>query len=66
VLYEEHMDLLNAEEFYRVIHRMDHNHPGRPEYPEPFTWSYLGTYLEVNGPFSEEGETLDHIEEGGS
>ena len=65
-LYGERRDLLQAEEFYRVIHRMNHNRPGRPEYPEPFTWSYLGAYLEVNGPFSEEGETLDapdHAEE---
>jgi hypothetical protein len=49
-LYEERRDLLQAEEFYRVIHRMDHNSPGRPTYPEPFTWTYLGTYLEENEP----------------
>jgi hypothetical protein len=54
-LYEERRDLLQAEEFYQVIHRMDHNTPGRPTYP-PFTWSYLGTYLEVNGPLSEESD----------
>ena len=53
-LYEERRDLLQAEEFYRVIYRMDHNRPGRPEYPEPFTWPYLGAYLEVNGPLLEE------------
>jgi len=52
-LYGERQDLLRAEEFYRVIHRMDHNRPGKPEYPE-FTWSYLGTYLEVNEPLLEE------------
>ena len=53
-LYGERVDLLQAEEFYRVIHRMDHNRPGRPEYPNPFTWSDLGAYLEVNGPLREE------------
>ena len=52
-LYGERRDLLQAEEFYRVIHRMDHNRPGKPEYLE-FTWSYLGAYLEDNGPLSEE------------
>ena len=53
-LYGERVDLLQAEEFYRVIHRMDHNRPGRPEYPNPFTWSDLGAYLEVNEPLLEE------------
>jgi hypothetical protein len=54
-LYGEHRDLLQAEEFYRVVHRMDHNMPGRPAYPEPFTWTDLGAYLKKNGPLLEEG-----------
>jgi len=45
-LHGERRDLLKAEEFYRVVHRMDHNQVGRPSYPEPFTWQYLGAYLE--------------------
>jgi hypothetical protein len=53
-LIGERRDLLQAEEFYRVVHRMDHNRPGRPEYPEPLTWSYLWAYLETNGPSLEE------------
>ena len=54
-LYEERRDLLEAEEFYRVIYRMDHNMPGRPAYPEPFTWTDLEAYLKKNGPLLEEG-----------
>jgi hypothetical protein len=61
-IYEERRDLLQAEELYRVAHRMDHNRPGRPEYPEPFTWSYLRAYLEANGPLEKGGE--DTIPEG--
>jgi gentisate 1,2-dioxygenase len=53
-LTEERRDLLQAEELYKVIHRMDHNRPGRPEYPKPLTWSYLEAYLEENGPLLEE------------
>ncbi len=63
-LYEERRDLLQAEEFYRVIHRMDHNRPGRPEYPEPFAWPYLGAYLEVNGPL-EVGALKSSFRKGG-
>ena len=54
-LYEERRDLLEAEEFYRVIHRMDHNMHGRPAYPESFTWTDLEAYLKKNGPLLEEG-----------
>ena len=44
-LVETRRDLWLAEEFYRVIWRMDHNQPGRPSYPEPFTWGTLEAYL---------------------
>ena len=44
-LYDERCDMWLAEEFYRIIWRMDHNRPGRPSYPEPFTWGTLEAYL---------------------
>jgi len=53
-LIGERRDLLQSEELYRVVHRMDHNRPGRPEYPEPLTWAYLEAYLETNGPLLDE------------
>jgi hypothetical protein len=53
-LIGERRDLLQSEELYKVVHRMDHNRPGRPEYPEPLTWAYLEAYLEINGPLPEE------------
>lgn len=47
---------------FRLLWRMDHNYPGRPEYPEPATWSTLESYLTgnivlpvVNGPYREAG-----------
>ncbi|MFH2112429.1 MAG: hypothetical protein ABIJ47_14365 [Candidatus Bathyarchaeota archaeon] len=43
--------LEEAEALFRLLYRMDHYGPGRPGYPEPFTWSLLESYLS-----SEEGE----------
>jgi hypothetical protein len=43
-LYADRCDLVQAEVFYRVIHRIDYYGPGRPCYPE-FSWRFLGEYL---------------------
>jgi len=48
-LYADRADVLMAEEFFRILFRMDHNRPGRPAYPEPFTWGVLRMYLEAEG-----------------
>jgi len=53
-LYEARLDLDEAALLFRVIWRYINHNPGRPVYPEPFTWSYLGSYLNENGPLLEE------------
>lgn len=61
-------DLDTAGILFRVLYRHQSYTPGRPTYPEPLEWLTIEAFLrdieplideEGNGPFSEEGETLD-------
>ena len=66
-LCEARLGLDEATILFRVLWRYHNPYPGRPLYPESVTWADIEALLkngplideEVNGPFSEEGETLD-------
>jgi len=65
-LVEARINFDLAEILFMVLFRFKTYQVGRPTYPEPLTWECMKSWIEGNGPFSEEpteAEIMERFEE---